>query len=81
MFVAFMADAPTAGAVERLQAIKVARERLALSGRELFAHYPDGVGRSKVTNAMLERALGVPATARNWNTVGKLLTLAEKLSA
>jgi uncharacterized protein (DUF1697 family) len=32
-----------------------------------------------VTNAVLERALGVPATARNWNTVGKLLDLAKEV--
>jgi uncharacterized protein (DUF1697 family) len=81
MLIAFMTDAPTAGAAERLKAIKVASERLALSGRELFIHYPDGVGRSRITNTVLERALGVPATARNWNTVGKLLTLADKPEA
>jgi len=81
MLVAFTADLPTAGAAERLKAVKVAGERFALSGRELFVHYPDGVGTSKVTNTVLERALGVPATARNWNTIEKLLALAAKLEA
>jgi hypothetical protein len=37
------------------------------------------MGTSKVTNVVLERALGVQATARNWNTVGKLLALARKI--
>ena len=79
LLVAFMAEAPVEGAVERLAAVKVVRERLVLSGREVFIYYADGVGRSKVTNAVLERALGVPVTARNWNTVGKLLVLASGL--
>jgi uncharacterized protein (DUF1697 family) len=75
----FTADRPTAGAAERLAAVKVAGERLHLSGRELYVHYATGQGTSKVTNAVLERAMGVPATARNWNTVGKLLVLAREL--
>jgi uncharacterized protein (DUF1697 family) len=75
----FMADPPTSGAKERIAAVKVATERLHLSGRELHAHYASGQGTSKVTNAVLERALGVPATARNWNTVTKLLALAREV--
>jgi uncharacterized protein (DUF1697 family) len=75
----FMADPPTAGAADRIAALKVAGERLHLSGCELYVHYATGQGTSKVTNAVLERALGVAATARNWNTVGKLLVLAREL--
>lgn len=40
--------------------------------REVYLHVPDGYGRSKLTNAYIERRLGVPATTRNWKTVGKL---------
>jgi uncharacterized protein (DUF1697 family) len=73
LVVAFAAEPPAAGAAGRVAAVKgAAGERLVLSGRELFVHYPVGQGRSKVTNAVIERALGVPATARNWNTVTKL---------
>ncbi len=79
LIVAFSADPPTAGAAGRIAAVKVQKERLLLSGRELYIHYATGQGTSKVTNAVLERALGVPATARNWNTVGKLLALARAL--
>jgi uncharacterized protein (DUF1697 family) len=81
LLVAFMAEAPKAGAGERLAAVKVAGERLHLSSRELYIHYAAGQGTSKVTNVVLERALGVPATARNWNTVGKLLALARELES
>ena len=37
--------------------------------------YPEGMGKSKLTNALIERKLGVAGTARNWNTVLKLATL------
>jgi uncharacterized protein (DUF1697 family) len=38
--------------------------------------FPDGQGRSRLTPAIIERHLGT-GTARNWNTVLKLATLAE----
>jgi uncharacterized protein (DUF1697 family) len=79
LIVSFAGDAPSSGAAERVAAIKVGQERLFLSGRELYIHYATGQGTSKVTNTVIERALGVPATARNWNTIGKLLALARAL--
>jgi len=46
-------------------------------GRELYIDYVNGVGRSKLTHALIERTLGAAATLRNWNTVTKLLKLTE----
>lgn len=77
LLLVFPVSPPDSGATERLAAVKVADEKLVLAGGELYAHYAGGVGRSKVTNAVLERALGVPATGRNWNTVTRLLRLAK----
>ena len=48
-------------------------ERIAPLGREVFLDYVGGVGRSKLTPALLERRLGQAGTARNWNTIQKLL--------
>jgi uncharacterized protein (DUF1697 family) len=48
------------------------REAIEAQGRELYITYPDGIGDSKLTNAVIERRLGVRGTARNWNTVTKL---------
>ena len=53
-------------------------EELIIEGRELFVHYPNGQGRSKLTNAVVAREVGVPGTARNWNTVNKLVELSER---
>lgn len=56
-------------------------EELRLDGRQLYIYYPDGVGRSKLPAVKLEKALGVTGTARNWNTVLRLLEMAEALEA
>ena len=40
----------------------------------LYVWFPQGLGNSKLTTAILERRLSVRATARNWNTVAKLET-------
>jgi len=53
-------------------------EELHLMGKELYIYYPEGMGRSKL-GQQLDRLLkpNVP-TARNWNTVTKLLDLAKR---
>jgi uncharacterized protein (DUF1697 family) len=79
LIVGFSIEPPAAGAAERIAAVKVNKEKLHLGPRELYIYYGTGQGTSKVTNVVLERALGTPVTARNWNTVGKLLTLARAL--
>jgi uncharacterized protein (DUF1697 family) len=51
------------------------REALEAVGRQLYITYPDGAGESKLTNAAIERRLGVRGTSRNWNTVTKLAAM------
>ena len=51
------------------------RETLHAAGRALYIAYPDGIGTSKLTSAVIERQLGVRGTGRNWNTVLKLAAL------
>jgi uncharacterized protein (DUF1697 family) len=70
-------DAPSATAVTALQAAIKGRERVRAKGKHAYFVYPDGQGRSKLTIAMIEKALGTRGTARNWNTVLKLGELAQ----
>ena len=79
LLVSFLADEPPAESREKIALVKVGPEELRLDGRELYIYYAAGFGKSKLTPALLERTLKVPGTARNWNTVTKLLELAEKL--
>ncbi len=71
----FLKEAPRAAAVKALQAAIVGREVVRASGRQAYIVYPDGQGRSKLTNALIEKHLGSRGTARNWNTVLRLAEL------
>jgi uncharacterized protein (DUF1697 family) len=64
--------APRAGGVESLRRAIVGRETVQLKGQELWAYYPDGAGRSKLTLPLIEKHMGTHGTARNWNTVVKI---------
>ena len=75
--VSFLRSKPSAKVVRELAAVDVAPERFVLEGRELYAWHPRGVQRSKL-NKLLSERLGVTATARNWNTVTRLLALADE---
>jgi uncharacterized protein (DUF1697 family) len=47
-------------------------------GREVYFHLPGGYGRSKLSNAFIEKQLAVAATTRNWRTVTALALLANE---
>jgi uncharacterized protein (DUF1697 family) len=53
-------------------------ETVAFAGHEMYAYFPDGIGRSKLTLPLLEKSVGRRGTARNWNTVLALHRLARE---
>ena len=65
----FLDKKPPNDAIENAKGI--ADERLALGAREIYVHYPNGMGRSKLR---IPAAIG--GTARNMNTVAKLAAMA-----
>jgi len=69
-------SAPNAAGLEALRAWIPGREAIEASVRELYITYPDGIGASKLTGAVIERRIGTRGTARNWNTVTRLAALA-----
>jgi len=76
LHVVFLDAAPSAAAVAALDPRPYEPDGWAVVGRDVYVRYPDGSGRSKLTLDVFERALGVTATARNLNTVRKLVELA-----
>ena len=76
LHVLFLDAAPAAGLVAGLDPGRSAPDRFAVHGREIYLHCPNGSGRSRLTTAYFESRLGVRATARNWNTVLRLVELA-----
>ena len=81
LVVMFLDGTPARCAEEALTAAYRGEEDIHLRGSEVFIHYVNGIGRSKLTGAVLERALGVKGTARNWNTVTKLAEVAARIGA
>jgi len=76
LVVSFLKETPTPAAVAALRAAIPGRETVSAVGRHLYAVYPDGIGRSHLTAALMDRKLETRGTARNWNTVLKLADLA-----
>lgn len=76
LLLAALRDRPAPAAIASLEAAASRRERVRVIGREAFIVYADGIGRSRLTNAVIERTLRTVATGRNWNTVLKLAALA-----
>jgi len=79
LLVVFMASAPARQAREQLLAMPCDPEELRINGRELYIYYPNGMARPKIPIARIEKMLQSSSTGRNWNTVCKLLDMAEKL--
>lgn len=77
VLVGFSKRSAAKGAAEALEGKAAAGERVEQAGGALWFHYPDGVGRSKLTPAMIDRAAGSPVTARNWRTMLALADMAQ----
>ncbi|MEX0300458.1 MAG: DUF1697 domain-containing protein [Kordiimonas sp.] len=77
LHLSFLDTIPSDPDIEKLDNLKSNSERFKLNGPMFYLHAPDGVGRSKLA-AGAEKAIGVPATARNWRSAQKILELAEQ---
>ena len=62
---------PPPDAAERLAEVYKGPELVKVAEGHAYIVFPEGVGHSKLTPALLNRHLG-KGTARNWNTVLKL---------
>ena len=79
LLVMTLAGKPKAGAKAALAKAHSGPEEIRIAGENVYLTYPNGIGKSKLTNTLLEKHLGVAGTARNWNTLTKLLTIAEDM--
>jgi uncharacterized protein (DUF1697 family) len=79
VLVTFLTSEPGPDARSTLLDLKVHPEELHLKGRELYIYFPDGASRSKLPWSSVEKLLKTTGTARNWNSVTKMLEIAEEL--
>jgi uncharacterized protein (DUF1697 family) len=78
LVVMFLKSAANAKNVQAVQAAITGPETIRADGRQLYIVYPEGIGKSRLTNTLIEKKLGIRGTARNWNTVLKIAALAEE---
>jgi uncharacterized protein (DUF1697 family) len=80
MAVHFLSADPGEEARTRLLAI-AEPEELRLETMELYIYFTNGMARPNLSMALVERSLKTSGTSRNWNTVRKVLEMAEKLES
>ena len=74
--VSFLGVGPDSETCNKLQAMECAPEELRVQGSELYIYFPNGMARPKLSMPKVERIVKTACTARNWNTVQKLLEMA-----
>jgi uncharacterized protein (DUF1697 family) len=79
LLVVFLVSAPAKTARDALAKFDARGEELRLGGSELYIYFRNGQGQTKLSWPGLEKAVSTPFTGRNWNTVTKLLEMAESL--
>lgn len=71
--VAFLRKEPSG--ISSLDPKRFEPDEFRVRGDNLYLFYPNGVGKARLTGAILDKKLGVISTTRNWNTLVKLIEL------
>jgi len=79
LLVMFLESHPAAEALEQVLKIKADPEEMHIHGREVYIYFPNGMARPKLSWVTVEKKLKIAGTGRNWNSVTKLLEMAERL--
>jgi len=75
LHVMFLAEAPGKKESAALDPRRSPPDSFTLAGREIYLCCPNGVARTKLTNAYFDSTLRTTSTARNWRTVLKLVEM------
>ncbi len=78
LHVYFLAAAPDARKIAGLDPARSAPDAFCVRGRDVYLQMPNGMGRTKLTNAYFDSKLATISTARNWRTILKLFELMQK---
>ena len=80
LHVYFLGDKLDPAAANSLDPNRSPGDSFVVKNREIYLHLPNGMARTKLTNAYFDSKLKTISTARNWNTVGKLVALLDESS-
>ena len=76
LYVTYHSQAPVRARLNVLAAIPAGNDRFHYAKGAVYLSCPEGYGKTKLSNAAIERALEGVATTRNWKTVNELSRLA-----
>ena len=72
-----LATRPSKAEIAALDQNRSPPDEFVVHDKDIYLHLPNGVARSKLTNAYFDKALRTIGTARNWRTMTKLCEAAE----
>jgi len=72
LHVVFLAERPSAAQVAALDPKRSPPDEFRVKGREIYLCCPNGIARTRLSNAYFDSVLGTVSTMRNWRTVLKL---------
>jgi uncharacterized protein (DUF1697 family) len=75
LHVTFLSQLPTTANNGKLAGLDAGADQFRVRGLEIYLYCPNGYGRSKLSNNVIEKLLGVEATTRNWKTVNRLFEM------
>lgn len=75
LLVMFLERAPAPGHFDRLDAAAFAPVEFRHIDRAVYCYFPDGIGRSRLPDALGAALPGTLMTGRNWRTVQRLIEL------
>lgn len=77
LFLLFLSKNPSRDRIREIDAEAYKPEEFEVADRAIYAWFRQGLQGSRLAGALSDKRLGVTVTNRNWNTVTKLLELAD----
>lgn len=77
MYFTFLKKEPDKALTGKLETEKPTNDSFEIIGKEIYLYCPGGYGRTVYSNNYFENKLKMEATTRNWNTVTKMVEMAE----
>ncbi|WP_340006536.1 DUF1697 domain-containing protein [Paenibacillus sp. FSL K6-0276] len=74
-YVSFLPAEPSIEALDKLRIYEDGPDKMHFVGREMYILYDVSVSQSPLFKVPFDKILGMTVTARNWNTVNKLVTM------
>ncbi len=78
LHVYFLASVPDARKIASLDPSRSSPDAFFVRGRDVYLKMPNGMARTKLSNAYFDSKLATISTARNWRTILKLFELMQK---